>query len=211
MARWPVFARSARGPQDLPAVGILLPLTIAAYVLLERCGRRMRCRRCARAGCRRCGLDTLFSLLWYWLLLAIARRRERYRADRHGAVRLADGARGAESWSCVWLMQRSSRDDSLRAAGVHRGARARCLDAAGDRAHPALGARAVAGIVPVRWRCCRCWSRNCCSSVYLAAGRVALCTFISSASAALSWAASPRSRAPPAIASPARTATSIRR
>src|SRR5580704_3476863 len=64
-----------RGPQDLPAVGILLPLTIGAYVLVS-----------AVVGALLPGLhpgwllqvagDALFVAAWYWLLLVIARRRE---------------------------------------------------------------------------------------------------------------------------------------
>ena len=40
--------------------------------------------------------DALFVAAWYWLLLAIAQPARTLPADRHCAIRLADGARGAE-------------------------------------------------------------------------------------------------------------------
>src|ERR1700744_5785153 len=66
-----------RGPQDLPAVGILLPLTIGAYVLISvALGEALPALRAGWAA--QVLADTAFVALWYWALLALARRRERY-------------------------------------------------------------------------------------------------------------------------------------
>ncbi|MFI4869196.1 MAG: hypothetical protein ACHQDD_07585 [Steroidobacterales bacterium] len=101
-----------RGPQDLPAVGILLPLTIGAYVLLSAAVGA--CLPSMRPGwLPQVGLDTLFLLVWYWLLLTIARRRERYRQTATALFGLQT-LLAAPSMVLVWLMQRLSRDDSLR-------------------------------------------------------------------------------------------------
>ena len=99
-----------RGPQDLPAVGILLPLTIAAYVLLS-----------AAVGALLPGmrpgwfwqvvLDTLFFLLWYWLLLVIARRRERYLQTATALFGLQT-VLAAPTMALVWLCR--AHDDSVR-------------------------------------------------------------------------------------------------
>jgi hypothetical protein len=66
-----------RGPQDLPAVGILLPLTIAVYVLLSALlGQLLPPTQPSWQ--LQLALDVPFMLLWYGLLLAVERRRERY-------------------------------------------------------------------------------------------------------------------------------------
>ena len=66
-----------RGPQDLPAVGILLPLTIAAYMFISvALGEALPALRAGWAP--QVLADTAFVALWYWALLALARRRERY-------------------------------------------------------------------------------------------------------------------------------------
>ncbi len=66
-----------RGPQDVPAAGILLPLTIGVYILLSAAAGALL--PALRPGwLLQVGADTLFVALWYWALLAIARRRERY-------------------------------------------------------------------------------------------------------------------------------------
>ncbi|HEX2790881.1 MAG TPA: hypothetical protein VHN17_10660 [Steroidobacteraceae bacterium] len=101
-----------RGPQELPAVGILLPLTIAAYVLLS-----------AAVGALLPGLhpgwllqvaaDALFVASWYWLLLAIARRRERYLQTATALFGLQT-VLAAPSMAVIWLMQRVDQQASLR-------------------------------------------------------------------------------------------------
>jgi hypothetical protein len=101
-----------RGPQDLPAVGILLPLTIAAYVLLSAAiGVSLPSMR--PGWLWQVGLDTLFVAAWYWLLLAIARRRERYLQTATALFGLQT-VLAAPSMVLVWLMQRSTHDASLR-------------------------------------------------------------------------------------------------
>lgn len=66
-----------RGPQDVPAVSILLPLTAAAYVVLSLViGEAVPA---LRPGLVPAVLaDTAFLALWYWLLLLLAQRRDRY-------------------------------------------------------------------------------------------------------------------------------------
>jgi hypothetical protein len=101
-----------RGPQDLPAVGILLPLTIAAYVLLS-----------AAVGAVLPSLhpgwlvqvvaDALFVAAWYWLLLAIARRRERYLQTATALFGLQT-VLAAPSMAMIWLMQRLDQQANLR-------------------------------------------------------------------------------------------------
>jgi hypothetical protein len=95
-----------RGPQDVPAVGILLPLTIAAYVLLSVVlGESM-------ASLRRNWIvvvmaDSAFLALWYWALLAIARRRERY-------LQTATAVSAAPGIATLWLMQHIAQDNVLQ-------------------------------------------------------------------------------------------------
>jgi hypothetical protein len=66
-----------RGPQHVPAVGILLPFTIAVYVLvnalLSGLAPGVRVHWPAQLA-----TDVLFMSVWYWLLLALMRRRERF-------------------------------------------------------------------------------------------------------------------------------------
>ena len=101
-----------RGPQELPAVGILLPLTIAAYVLLSAavgaCLPSMHPGWLAQVA-----LDTVFVASWYWLLLASAHRRERYLQTATALFGLQT-VLAAPSMVVVWLMQRSMQDASLR-------------------------------------------------------------------------------------------------
>jgi hypothetical protein len=71
------IAFGRRGPQDLPAVGILLPLTMAAYVLVSVAAGALVPQ--LRSGWALQVLaDAGFLAVWYWLLLALAQRRERY-------------------------------------------------------------------------------------------------------------------------------------
>jgi hypothetical protein len=101
-----------RGPQDLPAVGILLPLTIAAYVLLSAVvGSALPPMR--PGWLLQVLFDTLFVALWYWLLLAIARRRARYLQTATALFGLQT-LLAAPSMVLDWLMQRSAHDASLR-------------------------------------------------------------------------------------------------
>jgi hypothetical protein len=101
-----------RGPQDLPAVGILLPLTIAAYVLLSAAvGASLPAMR--PGWLPQVALDALFFSLWYWLLLAIAGRRERY-LQTAAALFGLQTVIAAPSMVVIWLMQRMAHDDSLR-------------------------------------------------------------------------------------------------
>lgn len=100
-----------RGPQDLPAIGILLPLTIAAYVLVSVAVGALL------PGMRpgwfwQVVLDTLFFLLWYWMLLVIARRRERYLQTATALFGLQT-VLAAPTMALVWLMHRYAHDDSV--------------------------------------------------------------------------------------------------
>jgi hypothetical protein len=66
-----------RGPQDVPAVTILLPLTAAAYVVLSLViGEAVPSLRPGWLAAVL--LDTAFLALWYWVLLLVVQRRERY-------------------------------------------------------------------------------------------------------------------------------------
>lgn len=101
-----------RGPQDLPAVGILLPLTIAAYVLLSAAvGELLPSLR--PGWLLQVAADALFVASWYWLLLAIARRHERYLQTATALFGLHT-VLAAPSMAVVWLLQRFSHDASLR-------------------------------------------------------------------------------------------------
>jgi hypothetical protein len=101
-----------RGPQELPAVGILLPLTIAAYVLLSATvGELLPSMR--PGWLWQVVLDALFVAAWYWLLLAIARRRERYLQTATALFGLQT-VLAAPTMALVWLMQRLAHDDSMR-------------------------------------------------------------------------------------------------
>jgi hypothetical protein len=66
-----------RGPQHVPAVGILLPFTVLVYVLVNAMLSTLA--PAARvAWPAELAVDVLFMGAWYWLLLALMRRRERY-------------------------------------------------------------------------------------------------------------------------------------
>jgi hypothetical protein len=66
-----------RGPQHVPAVGILLPFTIAVYILVNALlsglapGARVNWPA-------QLAVDVLFMCAWYWVLLALMRRPERF-------------------------------------------------------------------------------------------------------------------------------------
>ena len=66
-----------RGPQHVPAVGILLPFTILFYILvnasLSGLAPGVRVHWPAQLA-----IDVLFMCVWYWLLLVLMRRRERF-------------------------------------------------------------------------------------------------------------------------------------
>jgi hypothetical protein len=66
-----------RGPQDLPAVGILLPITMGAYVLLSLAVGAIL-PHLHRGWVMAVLADTVFLAGWYWILLLAVRRRERY-------------------------------------------------------------------------------------------------------------------------------------
>jgi hypothetical protein len=94
-----------RGPQDVPAVGILLPITMAAYVLLSLAiGESIPS---LRPGLLQAMLvDVAFLALWYWLLLRIAGRSERYlqTAIAVFGLQLVVAAPGlAIIWLGLWL------------------------------------------------------------------------------------------------------------
>ena len=101
-----------RGPQDLPAVGILLPLTIAAYVLLS-CAVGAVLPALHPGWLLQVLADALFMAVWYWLLLAIARRRERYLQTATALFGLQT-VLAAPSMAMLWLMQRIDQQASLR-------------------------------------------------------------------------------------------------
>lgn len=97
-----------RGPQDLPAVGILLPLTIAAYVLISvALGEALPALRAGWVP--QVLADTAFVSLWYWALLALARRRERY-LQTAAALFGLQCVLAAPSILSAWLLQRFAHD-----------------------------------------------------------------------------------------------------
>lgn len=97
-----------RGPQDLPAVGILLPLTICAYVLLsEGLGELLPA---LRAGWTSQVLaDTGFVALWYWLVMLFAQRPERY-LQTAAALFGLQTVLAAPSIASLWLLQHLAHD-----------------------------------------------------------------------------------------------------
>jgi hypothetical protein len=101
-----------RGPQDLPAVGILLPLTIAAYVLLS-CAVGAVLPALHPGWLLQVLADALFMAVWYWLLLVIMRRRERYLQTATALFGLQT-VLAAPSMAMIWLMQRVEQQPSLR-------------------------------------------------------------------------------------------------
>jgi hypothetical protein len=97
-----------RGPQDLPAVGILLPLTIAAYVLISvALGEALPALRTGWT--LQVLADTAFVALWYWALLALVRRRERYLQTATALFGL-QCVLAAPSIVSAWLLQRFAHD-----------------------------------------------------------------------------------------------------
>jgi len=97
-----------RGPQDVPAVGILLPLTIVAYVLLSALlGQLLPPMQ--PSWLVQVLLDVPFMLLWYGLLLAIARRRERY-LQTVAALFGVEIVMALPSMVCEALQQRFAND-----------------------------------------------------------------------------------------------------
>jgi hypothetical protein len=97
-----------RGPQDLPAVGILLPLTISAYVIISLAiGELLPALRAGWAA--QVLADTAFVALWYWVLLALAHRRERY-LQTAAALFGLQSVLAAPSILSAWLVQRFSHD-----------------------------------------------------------------------------------------------------
>lgn len=72
-----------RGPQDLPAAPLLLPLTVLGYFLVYVAaewlvGAMMGGSAAQRTGIPLLAFDVLYVALWYWLLLRLFRRVERY-------------------------------------------------------------------------------------------------------------------------------------
>jgi hypothetical protein len=101
-----------RGPQELPVVGILLPLTIAAYVLVSALVGALL--PSLRSGwLLQVAADALFVASWYWLLLAIAHRRERYLQTATALFGLQT-VLAAPSMAVLWLMERFTQDVNLR-------------------------------------------------------------------------------------------------
>ncbi|HTW74135.1 MAG TPA: hypothetical protein VMD56_04345 [Steroidobacteraceae bacterium] len=99
-----------RGPQDLPTVGILLPLTIGAYVLISvGCGEALPALRDGWVPLVLA--DTAFIALWYWLLLALARRRARY-LQTAAALFGLQTVLAAPSIVSEWLLERFAHDAS---------------------------------------------------------------------------------------------------
>jgi hypothetical protein len=99
-----------RGPQDLPAVGILLPLTIAAYVLISvALGEALPA---LRAGWGPQVLaDTVFVGLWYWALLTLVGRRERF-LQTAAALFGLQCVLAAPSILSAWLLQHFAHDQT---------------------------------------------------------------------------------------------------
>lgn len=104
-----------RGPQDLPAVGILLPLTMLAYVLISvGVGEALPA---LRAGWLPQVLaDTAFIALWYWAVLALAGRRERY-LQTAAALFGLQCVLAAPSILSGWMVQRFAHDATWLAVG----------------------------------------------------------------------------------------------
>jgi len=101
-----------RGPQDLPAIGILLPLTIAAYIVLSAViGLLLPAMR--PGWMWQVLLDAGFVTLWYWLLLLIARRPERFLQTATALFGLQIVI-AAPSMLLVWLMEHLPRTDPRR-------------------------------------------------------------------------------------------------
>jgi hypothetical protein len=97
-----------RGPQDLPAVGILLPLTALAYLLISiGLGEALPALRVGWAP--QVLADAAFVALWYWALLALARRRERYLQTATALFGL-QCVLAAPSILSAWLLQRFAHD-----------------------------------------------------------------------------------------------------
>jgi len=97
-----------RGPQDLPAVGILLPLTIGVYVLISVALGELTPQ--LRSGWTPHVLsDAAFVALWYWLLLILAHRSERY-LQTAAALFGLQTVLAAPSIVCAWLLQRFAHD-----------------------------------------------------------------------------------------------------
>jgi hypothetical protein len=68
-----------RGPQQVPAVGILLPITLIAYFLVTTALSLALPVPLSRANrIAEVAVDVVFMALWYWGLLALGGRRERY-------------------------------------------------------------------------------------------------------------------------------------
>ena len=97
-----------RGPQDLPAVGILLPLTIGAYVLLSALlGQLLPPQR--PDWLVQLGADVVFVAAWYWALLRIVGRSERY-VQTAAALFGVQTVLAVPSIISVWLVQRYAAD-----------------------------------------------------------------------------------------------------
>lgn len=97
-----------RGPQDLPAVGILLPLTVFAYVLLSvAVGEALPSLR--NRWPSQVFADTAFVALWYWLLLALMQRRERY-LQTAAALFGLQTVLAAPTILSAWLLQHFAHD-----------------------------------------------------------------------------------------------------
>jgi hypothetical protein len=106
-----------RGPQDVPTVGILLPLTIGAYVLLSiLLGEALPS---LRAGWWvEVLIDTLFVAAWYWLLLLFAHRRERYRQTATALFGLQI-VLAAPTIATLWLLQHLANDKTLQTSVLY--------------------------------------------------------------------------------------------
>ncbi|HEY6451082.1 MAG TPA: hypothetical protein VIX87_00630 [Steroidobacteraceae bacterium] len=97
-----------RGPQDVPAVGILLPLTIGAYVLLSAAlGELLPPMR--PSWWQELALDVPFMLLWYGGLLALDGRRERY-LQTVTALFGVEAVLALPSMACEFLQQHYASD-----------------------------------------------------------------------------------------------------
>ncbi len=97
-----------RGPQDLPAVGILLPLTIAAYVAFSvALGEALPSLR--EGWVSQVFADTAFIALWYWLLLAFMGRRRRY-LQTAAALFGLQTVLATPSILSAWLLQHFAHD-----------------------------------------------------------------------------------------------------
>jgi hypothetical protein len=105
-----------RGPQDMPAVPILLPIMISVYLALSLAiGEALPLLRTDWAPA--VAVDTAFLALWYWMLLAVAGRRERY-LQTASAVFALQTVLAPLSIATLWLAQWRAATQALQGSSA---------------------------------------------------------------------------------------------